>query len=254
MQSSRLDEKFRTFFNNQDEKLGFLGWRDLILAEYKLFLKVLIFRWAQYEDSDRLSCSHWRGIIMRLHVHKKGFRALGISESFIKGVSKESILAGVVMRADMIIDGFAFAKATVGGMDATEKILEMYKNLRRDDISILLLNGCVISWYNVIDLHQIAEEIKLPLICVTYNESKGLEKYFKELFPQDWERRVEVYRKNKNRMAISLSTGHTVYVRFIGMKMEEAKGILNKFTSHGSIPEPLRVARLLARSVVKDLT
>ena len=191
---------------------------------------------------------------MRLHVHKKGFRALGISESFIKGVSEESILAGVVMRADMTIDGFTFSKATVGGMDATEKILEMYRGLKRDDITLLLLNGCVISWYNVIDLHRVEEETGLPLICVTYNESAGLEKYFKELFPEDWESRVEIYRKNKSRTAVKLSTGYTVYIRFIGMKMEEAKGILNKFTSHGSIPEPLRVARLLARSLVKNLS
>jgi len=190
---------------------------------------------------------------VRLHVHKKGFRALGISESFIKGVSEESILAGVVMRADMTIDGFTFSKATVGGMDATEKILEMYRSLKRDDITLLLLNGCIISWYNVIDLHRVAEETELPLICVTYNESTGLEKYFKELFPEDWESRVEIYRKNKSRTAVKLSTGYTVYIRFIGMKMEEAKGILNKFTSHGSIPEPLRVARLLARSLVKNL-
>jgi len=195
-----------------------------------------------------------KGIIVRLHVHKKGFRALGISESFVKGVSEESILAGVVMRADMTIDGFTFSKATVGGMDATEKILEMYRNLKRDDINLLILNGCVISWYNVIDLHRVAEETDLPLICVTYNESTGLEKYFKELFPQNWESRVEIYRKNKRRTAIKLSTGYTVYIRFIGMKMEEAKGILNKFTSHGSIPEPLRVARLLARSLVKNLS
>jgi len=191
---------------------------------------------------------------VRLHVHKKGFRALGISESFVKGISEESILAGVVMRADGAIDGFTFAKARVGGMDATEKILEMYRNLRRDDISVLLLNGCVISWYNVIDLNQVAEETRLPLICVTYNESTGLEKYFKELFPQDWERRVEIYRRNKSRTAVKLSTGYTVYIRCIGMKMEEAKGVLNKFTSHGSIPDPLRVARLLARSIVKNLT
>ncbi|MEM1990487.1 MAG: DUF99 family protein, partial [Candidatus Bathyarchaeia archaeon] len=48
--------------------------------------------------------------------------------------------------------------------------------------------------------------------------------------------------------------GHEVYVRFYGMSLEEAKGILNKFTLHGAIPEPLRVARLLARGVRKMLT
>ena len=189
---------------------------------------------------------------MRLHIHKKGFRALGVSESFVKGVSKESILAGVVMRADMKIDGFTFSRATVGGMDATERILEMHRRLGRDDINLLLLNGCVISWYNVIDLHRVAGETGLPLICVTYNESAGLERYFRELFPEDWKHRVEIYRKNKNRVPVKLSTGHVVYIRFIGMEVDEAKGVLNRFTLEGAIPEPLRIARLLARSIIKS--
>jgi len=191
---------------------------------------------------------------LRLHVHKKGFRTLGVSESFVKGVSEKSILAGVVMRADMMIDGFTFSRATVGGLDATDKILEMYKSLNRDDINLLMLNGCVISWYNVIDLHRVSDETGLPLICVTYNESAGLERYFKEYFPDDWMIRVELYRRNRERTAITLSTGHTIYIRFIGMSIEEAKGVLNKFTSHGSVPEPLRVARLLARALIKDLS
>jgi endonuclease V-like protein UPF0215 family len=190
---------------------------------------------------------------LKLHVHKKAFRALGVSESFIKGKSKESVLAGVVMRADKAIDGFVFAKATVGGMDATDKVIEMYKTLGRDDINVLLLNGCVISWYNVIDLHKVAEETGLPLICVTYEESEGLDKYFKELFPEDWENRVQVYHKNKERTPLELKTGYVVYGRFLGMSLEEAKEILDKFTSHGSVPEPLRVARLLARAIVKTL-
>ena len=187
----------------------------------------------------------------RLHVHKKAFRALGISESFVKGVSKESVLAGVVMRADKAIDGFVFSTATVGGMDATRKTIEMHRTLERNDINLLILNGCVISWYNVIDLHKVAEETGLPLICVTYEESAGLEKYFTELFPEDWENRVKIYHKNKARTPVKLDTGYTVYARFLNMSLEQAKGILNKFTLHGSIPEPLRVARLIARSIAK---
>jgi len=188
---------------------------------------------------------------LRLHVHKKATRALGISESFVKHESEKSVLAGVVMRFDGAIDGFTFSETTVGGMDATEKVIEMYKTLGRDDINLLLLNGCVISWYNVIDLHMVAEETARPLICVTYEESEGLEKYFEELFPQDWRERVKIYHKNNSRTPIKLDTGYTVHVRFIGMSMEEAKTILNKFTTHGAVPEPLRVARLLARTASK---
>lgn len=187
---------------------------------------------------------------MPVHVHKKGIRALGVSESFVKGVSKRSVLAGVVMRSDMFLDGFSFSTAEVGGMDATSNIIELYESLERNDINLMLLNGCIISWYNVVDLHYLFETIDLPLICVTYEASEGLERYFKELFPEDWQFRVEIYHKNGPRIPLRLKTDHTIYVRFLGMSQEEAIGTLNKFTHHGAIPEPLRIARLLARSLM----
>ncbi|MEE8570483.1 MAG: DUF99 family protein [Candidatus Bathyarchaeia archaeon] len=188
---------------------------------------------------------------MPLHVHKKAVRALGIAESFVKGVSERSILAGVVMRADNVIDGFGFTTATVGGMDATDKIIKLHETLERDDINFILLNGCIISWYNVVDLHKVVEETQRPLLCVTYEASEGLEKYFLELFPDDWKQRVKVYHKNGSRTPLTLHTGHTVYTRFIDMTLDEAKGLLNKFTIQGAVSEPLKVSRLLARSLVK---
>ena len=188
---------------------------------------------------------------MPVHIHKKGIRALGVSESFVKGVSERSILAGVVMRADMVLDGFSFSTAKVGGVDATKKIIELYKNLEKDDINLMLLNGCIISWYNIVDLHCLDKAIGLPLICVTYKDSEGLERYFKELFPQDWLSRVEVYHKNGPRTPMRLHTDHVIYARFLGMSQEEAISILNKFTLQGAVPEPLRIARLLARSLMR---
>jgi endonuclease V-like protein UPF0215 family len=144
----------------------------------------------------------------------------------------------------MIIDGFSFSMATVGGMDATEKIIEMYEFLDRDDINVILLNGCVISWFNVINLNQMADSTKLPLICVTYNESKGLETYFKKNFPQDWQKRTEIHHQNGSRTPITLKTGHTVFTRFLNMNEEDTLRLLNKLTFHGVVPEPLRIARL----------
>lgn len=170
----------------------------------------------------------------------------------MKGVSKSSVLAGVIMRGDMVVDGFAFSKVTVGGMDATQKIIEMYKILERADINVILLNGCIISWYNVIDLHQLADVVELPLVSVTYKESAGIEKYFEENFPEDWKRRVEIYRRNGTRTALRLCTGHAVYVRFLRISEEEALRLLNRFTTYGAIAEPLRIARTLARSLMRS--
>jgi endonuclease V-like protein UPF0215 family len=188
---------------------------------------------------------------MRIHADKKGLRALGISESFRKGEGESAVLGGVVMRGDLQIDGFCLTTVTVGGLDGTDKVLELYRGLDRSDINVALLNGCVISRFNLVDIFEVFEKIKIPIICVTYEESEGLEKYFEEL--EDCEVRMKVYKKLGERVPVELETGHLVWVRSAGIKEErDVKALLDRFTLQGAVPEPLKVARLLARSVYKS--
>lgn len=186
-----------------------------------------------------------------INICKPGLRALGIAESFLKDRDK-SILAGVVMRSDFQIDGFSFANITVGGLDATDGVLRIFHSLGRDDINVIFLNGCVISWFNIIDIDEVHNTTRVPLICLTYEESVGLEDYIKEYF-DDWGIRVERYKKLGSREKAKLNTGHVVFVRSLGMDDEIVRPLLNKYTIHGKTPEPLRVAQLLARSVFKTL-
>ena len=58
-----------------------------------------------------------------LRLEKKGLRGLGIAESF-KQNSEKSILAGIVMRRDFVIDGFVFGSTTISGNDATDEIIK----------------------------------------------------------------------------------------------------------------------------------
>ncbi|MFX0097135.1 MAG: DUF99 family protein [Candidatus Hodarchaeota archaeon] len=190
---------------------------------------------------------------MPVRVSKKGIRVLGISESFQKEKSKKSVLAGVVIRADRIVDGFAATTITLGGFDATDGIVRIFDIVDRTDINVLMLNGVIIAWFNVIDLNLLHERLSIPIIAVTYEESQeSLKKYFREYFPKSWERKMEVYVRNGEREHILLRTGHEVLVRYLGMGKREAKSLLDKFTIQGSIPEPLRVSRLLARSLMKE--
>ncbi len=154
----------------------------------------------------------------RLNLNKRGIRSLGISESFRKNITRKSILAGVIVRADRIIDGFGLSLTTIGGMDATESIISLYKSLKRKDINAILLNGCVISWFNIIDLKEVYRRLDIPLICITYEESEGLIRYLKEYFKKDWEDRYKIYLKNGNREKIILNTRKTIFVRILGME------------------------------------
>ena len=182
-----------------------------------------------------------------LHLEKKGLRGLAIAESF-RETNTTSKLAGIVMRRDFIIDGFVFGHTKIEGDDSTDSILGMYSKLGRHDISFLLVSGLIISMYNIVDIKKISKECKMPVIGVTYEESEGIEDSIKFHFPNSYESKISQYRNLGSRTKISLHTGHDLYVRVEGCEIDEAKKLLDAFTLQGAIPEPLRVAQLLART------
>ena len=181
-----------------------------------------------------------------MHIPKKGLRALGIAESYAG--REYSTLAGVVMRKDLRIDGFCSSRVMVGGMDATDTILAMIRDLDRRDINIVLLSGCVIAWFNVLDPKKIADESGIPVICVTYEESDGLLGDLRHHFPED-ETRIQAYLRLGERVPVDLGGNRTIYLRTAGIGYPDAAQFCRDFTLEGKIPEPLRVARLLARQV-----
>jgi hypothetical protein len=185
---------------------------------------------------------------MPLHINKPALRILGIAESFAR-TFPVSILAGVVMRADMRIDGMAYAHATVGGDDATQAVIRIYEKLDREDVNALLISGVAVSWFNIIDLQEVFRFVKRPIVSLTYEASPGLEGYLREYFPQS-ETKLRSYQRLGNREVVRLKTGHEVYVRAFGATAEEARNMLNKFTKDGRVPEPVRVARLAARAAL----
>jgi len=188
----------------------------------------------------------------RLHLEKKGLRGLAIAESFRQN-SERSILAGVVMRRDFTIDGFVFGKATLGGDDATDAILQMYNELERPDISYLIISGLIISMYNIIDIKKLSEQLQIPIIGVTYNESEGIKDAIKHHFPNNYDSKIINYKKLGGRLKMKLFNSHVIYVRLEGCKFDEAKFLLNDITLQGSVPEPLRVAQLLANVLLEKL-
>lgn len=181
-----------------------------------------------------------------MHIPKKGLRALGIAESFTG--REYSTLCGVVMRKDLRIDGFAFSRVTVGGTDATECVLALITQLNRQDINVIMLSGCIISFFNIINPEIVREVSKKPVICVTYEESAGLEENIRHHFPGDT-KRLYAYLNLGTRSPLQLSDGQTMYVRSWGISLADAAALCRDFTREGKIPEPLRVARLCARGM-----
>ena len=184
---------------------------------------------------------------------KQGVRVLGVSESFQKS-DRNSIVAGVVMRGDGRIDGFGMCRPMIGGLDATERLLQMFNRIGREDIRAWMIGGTVISWFNIIDIGELTDKTGIPVVVVTYHESEGIDKYLEEYFPHDYETRKELKTRAGEREQVILNSGFKAYLNYSGMGKKRALRLVNLFTLDGRIPEPIRIARSLAASMRESLT
>jgi endonuclease V-like protein UPF0215 family len=183
-------------------------------------------------------------------VEKRGIRVFGIAESF-KKTDTTSTLAGVVMRRDLIIDGIVFSDVTIKGNDSTQKILSIFHSLKRNDINCIMLDGLIISIYNIIDAEEIAARTGVPVIAITFRPSVGLDQTLERNFPHDPKQKLEQYRRLGQREKILLRTGKFIYLRYWGIRSREAVLVVNAFTLQGAIPEPIRIAKLVARATTR---
>ena len=185
-----------------------------------------------------------------LHLEKKAIRALGVAESFRKN-QKTSVLAGVVIRSDLVIDGFASGTLTVSGTDGTRAIIRLFRELNRNDVNAIMISGSVLSLYNVLDIETICKDLDLPVVALSFSKSASdLAANINARFPKiAGRKKIVLLEKLGQAERIQLKTGYEVFVRSAGISKSDSNKLLDKFTLQGAIPEPIRVARLLAKTI-----
>jgi endonuclease V-like protein UPF0215 family len=181
---------------------------------------------------------------------KTQVRVLGIDDSPFNFQDTKTNVIGVVMRLPSYIEGVLRSQVTVDGTDACENLIDMINSSRyKDQLKLIMLDGVALGGFNVVDIEKLYNAIQLPIITVTREEPdiKSIESALKEHF-EDWEERLGIIKSGKLHR---VKTQHKpIYVKFIGIDFEEVEEILRSSTVLGAIPEPVRVAHLIATGIV----
>jgi endonuclease V-like protein UPF0215 family len=167
------------------------------------------------------------------------------------GLNGKALLIAVVMDGFHISD-LSFSYITVDGLDVTDRMVELGLKMS-GDFDVILLHGAPYGGFNIVDVEELYSKLYSPVISVISSKPdedavhEALTKHF-----QDWVLRLSLLEKFKPILPIYLK-GFTVYISCYGIDTDHAIDILRKLTVIGKLPEPLRVARLIARSLPMDL-
>jgi uncharacterized protein len=182
---------------------------------------------------------------------KDQVRVLGIDDAPFKFGDEKVPVVGAMLRAPSYLEAVMTSAATVDGNDSNDVISKMVNASRyRDQIKLMLIDGIALGGFNVVDIGEIFERTGIPVATVTRDRpdidemSRALRKHF-----IDWERRLDII-KRKEIMAVT--TRHSpIFVSFEGISKEELVMTMEGCTVLGALPEPIRVAHLIAAAMVR---
>jgi len=181
---------------------------------------------------------------------KINIRTLGIDDAEFKfKITKYVPIVGALVRGNSYLEAVIVDKVKVDGFEVTEKLYEIISNSKYNkQIKAIFFDGIAVGGFNVIDIDKLYELLKIPIITITRDKPdfKKIKSALKMHF-DDWHIRYELISKNK---LVKIPTQHNpIYVSYKGIDIKEMKEIIKISTLRGVIPEPLRLAHIIASAL-----
>lgn len=181
------------------------------------------------------------------------------------------LLVGVVCSGTRV-DGIVSGRVRRDGANATRAIVDLVRGSQfGEHVQAVLLQGIAVGGFNVVDVQALHEALRLPVLVVT-RRKPDLAAVQRALFADVPHQRPRVRgatrkwalieragamellgpsNRAERRAARSglRAEGPKLWVQRVGLSMEQARRLVERTTLHGNIPEPLRVAHLVAGGI-----
>ena len=175
-------------------------------------------------------------------------RIVGIEDGSFTKETPKALLVAVLMNDGRWIDDIKISEITVDGLDATATTLQMLKDWKFDAI---MLAGVSYAGFNLIDPTELAENFQKPIIIVsrTKPDNLAVKKALKEHF-EDWKIRWQTFEALGSIYQFKpLRNEPPIYFEVVGAEAEWAMRTIKAFCFSCRVPEPIRVARIIARGL-----
>lgn len=177
---------------------------------------------------------------------KSSIRVLAIDDGFFKPKSRgNTVLIGVVFRLDGRIEGILRSDVNIDSLDSTAKMIEMCnKSKFKEQVQCILLSGINVAGFNIVDADKLYRKTKKPVINVFRKRPRmhlienALQKF------KDGKKRLKLIEK-----AGEIYEFRSIFFQCKGIAPEKARHLLKRTIFFSNLPEPLRIAHLIASAV-----
>jgi hypothetical protein len=171
---------------------------------------------------------------------------IGIDDApFSRAHRGDVAIVGAVLTRKRL-DGVVISAVRRDGRNATEKIAEMIESSAFDaHVQAVLLQGIALAGFNVVDIHELARRLSRPVLVIARYEPDlaAIRRALLGRVPGG-PRKLALIEK-----AGPMEPLAGVLVQRAGLSLAQAGRCLGDLRLHGKIPEPLRLAHLIAGAI-----
>jgi hypothetical protein len=185
---------------------------------------------------------------------KPEIRIIGIDDgSFVPHTKGKALVVGAVFRGGKWLDGVLRTYVDIDGTDATKRIVDMVNASRhKGQIRVIMIEGLTFAGFNVVDIKRIFKETGLPVIALNRKRPDFLKvKRALQHLPR-WQQRWKVLQSAGRIHPVSPKRyKSSVYMQIVGITRSDAEKLVKLTSTRSLLPEPLRVAHLIATGIVR---
>ena len=170
------------------------------------------------------------------------------------------------------LDGVVSGHVRRDGADATRRMIELVKSSQfAAHIQAVMLQGIAVGGFNVVGVRRLSEALGVPVLVVA-RRRPDMDAVRQALFSKDPKSRppvsgarrkwkliqaageIELLGPSHRALRRSRATGvpaveHRLFIQRVGLTLEDARRLVEATTLHGNVPEPLRLAHLIAGGI-----
>jgi endonuclease V-like protein UPF0215 family len=175
---------------------------------------------------------------------------MGVDDGAIpphKRATDLALLVAVLFEGSRILD-VQVGQIQVDGRDANNALASLLRPL---SFHVILLSGISFGGFNLVDISKLAREMRRPVIAITGEKPdnasvrKALHGHF-----ADWKERWDIVRAaGELHWTKPLPDEPQLYFEVRGASHAFAKRVIASTAAISRLPEPIRVARILARGL-----
>ena len=143
------------------------------------------------------------------------------------------------------LDGVLSGKVRRDGVNATDELIRLVGGKFREHVRAVLLQGIALAGFNVVDINRLSQALDVPVVVAVRKHPRL------HLVEEALRERT---RGGKRKWKLIQAAGALeqigpMWIQRVGLSRPDAAALLRATTLHGNLPEPLRLAHLIAGGV-----